>query len=173
MTKSMTRAHRAPVQVGAKRPPLRILRQPSLAVVSHEHSAAVLYDEFGQRLHLIGCILTDDADLAQMLVIQTIVARAPEPCTIQELSAGVYVAWMAWGNPPITRDPVVSTDTDANDRMLGQIRQLPADQRAALGLCKFGGHTYRGAAAALGLAPDRVALLLRAALRALAPLPAA
>ncbi len=173
MTKTMVGARRALSPIRVRRPALRIMRQPEVAAVGHEQSAAMMCDEFGQRLRLLGCMLTDDADLAQMLVIQTIVAHVPEPCTIQDLSAGVYAAWMAWGNPPLATHSVLPPASTASERLMHEIRRLPEDQRAALGLCKYGGHTYRRAAQILGLAPDHVAWLLCDALRSLGPLPAA
>ena len=143
-----------------------ILRWRRRRVVPTQGTAMVTYDEFGQRLHLLASVLTDDADLADRLVIQAILAYESEPSTLQELSAGVYVAWMAWGNPPLSADRLGGTSTGA--KVLHEIRGLPADQRAALGLCKYGGHTYRRAAEVLGLAPDRVARLLGEALQSLA-----
>ena len=49
-----------------------------------------------------------------------------------------------------------------------EIHGMLADQRAALGLYKYGGHTYRQAAELLDLPPERVARLLCDALRSLA-----
>lgn len=129
-------------------------------------TAMLTYDEFGQKLHLLAGVLTDDADLAERLVIQTILAYEPAPSTLQELSAGVYVAWMAWGAPPLSVDRLAGNSLGS--RVLDEIRGLPADQRAALGLCKYGDHSYRHAAEILGLAPGRVARLLHDALQSLA-----
>ncbi|MEO6604527.1 MAG: hypothetical protein ABIN55_02815 [Aeromicrobium sp.] len=138
---------------------------------SPELRVAATYEEFGQRLHLLAHVLTHDSDLAEQLVIQAIVAYDPEPSTLQELSEGVYVAWIGWGNPTVAQESAPTSGHMANERLFDQIHRLPDDQRAALGLCKYGGHTYRGAAEVLSLAPERVAGLLGDALRALGPAP--
>ena len=44
------------------------------------------------------------------------------------------------------------------------VNQLGQLQRACLALCLFGGHTYREAAALLGLAPSTAAALLTSGL---------
>lgn len=48
---------------------------------------------------------------------------------------------------------------------MDSLRQLAHQQRAALALCLFGGHTSRDVASLLGLAPKAVADLLRNGLR--------
>ncbi len=129
--------------------------------------AETMFDEFGQRLNLFASVLTDDPELVDRLVIQSIVAHESEASSLQELSAGVYVAWIAWGSPPLSNHGYLSADASPATLLINEIRDLAADQRAALGLCKYGGHTYTRAAEVLGLAPDHVATLLGEALRSL------
>lgn len=129
--------------------------------------AESMYDAFGQRLHLFATVLTDNPELADQLVIQSIVAHESESSTLQELSAGVYVAWVAWGRPPISSCGRPPTDASPSAQMIEEIHELSEDQRVALGLCKYGGHTYRRAAEVLGLSPNRVASLLAEGLRCL------
>lgn len=166
MPKTVAGTHRTPAQGSTGRSALRLLRRPRPTRAAGPPATAA-YDEFGQSLHLFACALTDDAELAGQLVIQTILAHQSAPRTLQDLSAGVYIAWIAWGNPPLSAETSVAPGASATTRMLHEIHGLPADQRAALGLCKYGDHTYRQAAAVLGLAPDRTAQLLCDALRTL------
>lgn len=127
--------------------------------------AAGAYDTFGQRLRLLAAVLTNDPELADRLVTQSIVGHESEPSSLQELSKGIYVAWLAWGKPLISTRSSLLTDASPTALMIDEIRDLTDDQRAALGLCKYGGHTYKRAAEVLGLAPDHVAALLGDALR--------
>lgn len=129
--------------------------------------AAAIYDEFGQRLCLLASALSDEPELADQLVIQSIMAHEAEPSSLQELSAGIYIAWLAWGRPPLSGRTHLEADASPTAPMIVEIRDLADDQRAALALCKYGGHTYRGAAKILDLAPERVASLLGDALRRL------
>lgn len=172
MTRTMVGPHRTNGPIRAKRSGLRLLRRPILTVVeTPDQAVAGTFDEFGQLIHRFAYMLTGDSELAEQLAIQAILAHEPEPSTLQELSAGVYAAWIGRGTPVSPRETAAPLQSWANEPLVDQIHALPTDQRAALGLCKFGGHSYRGAAEVLGLAPERVARLLGDALRILGPVP--
>ncbi|MEJ7635829.1 hypothetical protein [Aeromicrobium sp.] len=127
-----------------------------------------VFDHYGSELHLMARILTDDQELAERVVIQAIAAHHSGPCTLRQLSAAVYVAWAAWGPHPRTSASLAPVDDSAAEAQLYEFHGLQDDQRAALGLCRFGGHTYRQAALVMGLPADHVAELLCAAMRNLA-----
>lgn len=133
--------------------------------VARSGPAASTYKAYGKELHLLAMVLTDDTELAQELVVQAIMTYGLGPSSLQELSSGVYVAWIGWGSPALSGEPA---GRSTRAQMLHEIHGLPADQRAALGLCRYGGHTYRRAADVLGLAPELVARLLQDALSSLA-----
>lgn len=168
MAETLADAHRAPAPEGARHPALETLRRALRPAKKPEPRVATTYDELGHALYLFACVLTDDVKLAEQLVVQTIVAHQSGPSTLQDLSAGVHVAWLAWGHPPLSAESSPLPGTSPSALMLHEIHGLPTDQRAALGLCKYGGHTYRQAADLLDLPPEQVARLLCDALRSLA-----
>ena len=108
--------------------------------VARSGPAASTYKAYGKELHLLATVLTDDTELAQELVVQAIMTYGLGPSSLQELSSGVYVAWIGWGSPALSGEPAG----------------------------RYGGHTYRRAADVLGLAPELVARLLQDALSSLA-----
>lgn len=137
-------------------------------VGEREGESGAAFDTYGKELHVLASVLTTDTELAEQLVVQAIVAHQGGPCTLRELSAAVHVAWLAWGPPiwSVELPPAPSTSTSA--AMLYEMHGLPDDQRAALGICRFGGHTYRQAADLFGVPAEDVARMLCEALRALA-----
>lgn len=125
-------------------------------------AAVAAYDACAQRLRLLAGLLTDVPERAEGLVVDVILAHVG-PYVLQDLAAEMYRAWRRGGylpGPP-------SSGTLTSSPMVRHVHRMPADQRAALGLCKFGGHDYRRAAGVLGLDPDHVARLLSEALRSL------
>ena len=168
MEKIYTAAHRTSALETARHPALRSLRRVLRPATKPDAPAATTYDEFGHSLYLLACVLTDDAKLAEQLVVQTIVEHQFGPSTLRELSAGIYVAWLAGGQPPLSAESSPLAETSSGALTLHDIHQLSVDQRAALGLCKYGGHTYRQAADLLDLLPEQVTRLLCDALRVLA-----
>ncbi|WP_229054667.1 sigma-70 region 4 domain-containing protein [Aeromicrobium sp. Leaf350] len=122
--------------------------------------ASETYDEVGQRLYLLAGLLTDDDELAGRLVVRAVLAE-PARSELQALSAAIYVAWMERWEPSWA----VGAGAASSTGLVQQVHELPAEHRAALGLCRYGGHDYRRAAAVMGLAPERVAELLCEALR--------
>ena len=168
MAKTLTAAHRTPTPDTARHPALKILRRALRVAKEPDPDFVATYDQFGHSLHLLACVLTDDAKLAQKLVVQTIVKHQPGQSTLRELSADIHMAWLAGGQPPLSAEPSPLPKTSSGALTLHDIYRLAADQRAALGLCKYGGHTYRQAADLLDLLPEQVTRLLCDALRALA-----
>lgn len=128
-----------------------------------EPAAVRTYDELGPNLYRLACILTNDPEVAERLVLQTISAHRDSPSSRQDLSVGLYVAWLASGSPT----PTTALEESSSASLLRSIHGLTCDARAALALCMYAGYTYRRAAAVLGIAPDRVAWLLGDALRSL------
>ena len=153
----------------AERPTRAWYRWQWLTAAGAPDPAAVrMYDEVGPNLYRLACVLTDDAELAEQLVLQAIMASRHAPGSRQDLSTRVYVAWLAWGGAVRT----TALDEAPEATLHQHIHGLTAEARAALGLCAYGGHTYRRAAELLGIAPDRVAQLLRDAMRQLGASPA-
>ena len=67
--------------------------------VARSGPAASTYKAYGKELHLLATVLTDDTELAQELVVQAIMTYGLGPSSLQELSSGVYVAWIGWEAP--------------------------------------------------------------------------
>lgn len=130
-------------------------------------AAVAAYDACAQRLRLLAGFLTDVPERAEELVVDAILSHSG-PYVLHDLAAEMYRAWRRGGYAPDPRPRGAPTTSPLVRLVLG----MPADQRAALGLCKFGGHDYRRAAGVLGLDPGHVARLLSEALRSLAELPA-
>ena len=131
-----------------------------------EPSAAVAaYDACAQRLRLLAGLLTVVPERAEGLVVDAILSHVG-PYALRDLAAEMYRAWRRGGYLPDPRPSSIPTMSP----LARLVRDMPADQRAALGLCKFGGHDYRGAAEVLGLDPADVARLLSEALRSLTQL---
>ena len=168
MAKIYTAAHRTAAPETARQPALRSLRRALRPAKEPDPNVATTYDEFGHSLYLLACVLTDDAKLAEQLVVQTIVEHQSGTSTLRELSAGIHVAWLAGGQPPLSAESSPLPETSSGALTLHDIHRLSADQRAALGLCKYGGHTYRQAADLLDLLPEQVTRLLCDSLRILA-----
>lgn len=125
-----------------------------------------LYDRYGQQLYAVATTLTGDPDLAEQIVMQAISVHGDGQTDLRDLSAAVWVAWLCWA-------PADGTDGASQPSSLptltSQLHALPDDQRVALALCRFGGHTYRQVAELLELPAETVARLLGDALRALVP----
>lgn len=168
MAKTPAGGHRTTAPEGARLPAIETLRRALRAAKKPESRVATTYDEFGNVLYLFACVLTEDVKLAEQLSVQAIVAHRSGPSTLQDLSAGVHGAWQAWGNLPLSARASPLPGTSPGALMLHEIHGLPDDQRAALRLCKYGGHTYLQAADLLGVSPEQVARLLCDALRSLA-----
>ena len=168
MAKIYAAAHRTPASETARYPALRSLRRVFRPAKEPDPPVATSYDEFGHSLYLLACVLTDDAKLAEKLVVQTIVEHPLGQSTLRELSAGIHVAWLAGGQPPLMDESSPLPEPSSGALTLHDIHRLSSDQRAALGLCKYGGHTYRQAADLLNLLPEQVTRLLCDALRVLA-----
>lgn len=146
----------------AERPTRAWYRWQWLTAPSGPDPAAMrTYDELGPNLYRLASVLTDDAELAEQLVLQAIMACGHAPSSRQDLSTRVYVAWLAWGGPVRTTALEETPEATLHQHIHG----LAAEARAALGLCAYGGHTYRRAAELLGIAPERVAQLLGEAMR--------
>ncbi|MBC7595030.1 MAG: sigma-70 region 4 domain-containing protein [Kineosporiaceae bacterium] len=168
MVTMLTAAHWTPAPETARRPALKSLRRALWPAKEPQPNVAPTYDQFGHSLYLLACVLTDDTKLAEQLVVQTILEHQSGPSTLRELSAGIHVAWLAGGQPPLWAESSPLAETSSGVLALHDIYRLAADQRAALGLCKYGGHTHRQAADLLDVAPEQVARLLCDALRILA-----
>ena len=168
MENPLASAHRTIIPAASRYFARKIVRPAHRAAEEPDPDVAETYDQFGHTLYTLACVLTDDAKLAEQLVMQTIVAHQSGPSTLRELAAGVHVAWLAWGQPqsPAESSPPPVTAPEA--QLMHQIHSMLADQRGALGLCEYGGHTYRQAAELLDLPPEQVARLLCDALRSLA-----
>lgn len=130
--------------------------------------AVKLYDRHGTALHTVANVLIGDQVRAEALVVEAIIAqsatriadRDDRRSSLRQLAAGAYAAWSRHPSlagislPPAT----------APRSSIATVYRLPDDQRVAVALCAFGGHTHRQAAAVLGLPAGRVADLLREAL---------
>lgn len=145
---------------------------------------AAIVDEHGYDLYVLANVLTADPAHAERLVAQAISAHGDGPCAFRELAGAVYLAWFAWGSVAgVGENDLGEQGLDEQGRdeqgrapvgskvaqVMRELHALPEDQRAAIGLCRYGGHTYRQAAEALGLPAADTAQLLGQALRALAP----
>ena len=168
MEKTLASAHRTPIPAASRHLAHKISRLAHRVAKKPETDVAATYDQFGHSLYLLACVLTDDAKLAEQLVVQTIVAHLSGPSTLRELSAGVHVAWLAWDQPQSSAESAPPPVTAPEAQLMHEIHGMLAEQRGALGLCKYGGHTYRQAAELLDLPPEQVARLLCDALRSLA-----
>lgn len=168
MGKTLAGAHRTPAQGATRHPAIKILGRALRVTKKPEPEVATTYDQFGSSLFLFASVLTDDVKLAEQLVFQTIIAHQSGSSTLQDLSASVHIAWLAWGQPQSPAESPPTPGRSPGAQLLHEIRGMPADQRAALGLCKYGGHTYRQAADLLDLRPEIVARLLCDTLRILA-----
>ena len=168
MAKTPAGGHRTTAPVGARLRITETLRRALRAAKKPESRASTTYDEFGNILYLFACVLTEDVELAEQLAVQAIVAHQSSPSTLQDLSAGVHDAWLARGNLQLSAGSSPLPGASPGVLMLHEIHGLPDDQRAALGLCKYCGHTYRQAANLLDVSPEQVARLLCDALRSLA-----
>ncbi len=163
MVEGLARPPRAARTAGGRSRYVRLLGGARPVAVSHLSAAAAAYDESGTRLRLLAAVLTTEQGLGEQLVVDTILEHEGL-YALEDLAAGVYHAW--------DRRRGASRPADASSpsaALLRQVHDLPDDQRAALGLCKYGGHDYRSAAAVLGLEADAVAVLLGLALRSLTP----
>lgn len=144
------------------RPGLRRWSWSRRSVDVEPPAAVAAYDACAQRLRLLAELLTDVPERAEGLVVDAILAHVG-PYVLPDLAAEMYRAWRRGGylpGPP-------SSGTLTSSAVVRHVHRMPADQRAALGLCKFGGHDYRRAAGVLGLDPGHVARLLSEALRSL------
>ena len=121
-----------------------------------------LWDRHGPALYAMACLLVDDeADAVLAVTLGMMeVYRIPQPEPTLRRAAR-YVHRHCVTLEPNTVDPAVATPAMAR---LGEVARL---QRSALALCLFGGHTYRDAAAELGIATEAVAWLLISGLREL------
>lgn len=133
-------------------------------------SAEAAFDMFGGRLHVLASVLTDDAELAERLVMQAVLEHDEESGSHQELSRHLHLAWLSAGGPSRRGDGSLPSDQSVGSGMLLGIRRLSPDQRAALGLCAYGDHNLRQAADAMAVSPRVVAELLEAAMRGLSGL---
>lgn len=138
------------------------------SVTTPESVTTALVDQHGYALYLLAHVLTADPDHAERLVVQAINAQGDVPCAFRELAAAVHVAWSAWGELAERAETSAIIGTPASTQTMHDLHALPDDQRAAVALCQYGGHTYRQAAATLGLSAAYTAQLLGQALRALA-----
>lgn len=128
------------------------------------------FDRFAADLHAVASVLTADPELADRLVLAAVTtpgAGAGSSPALRELSARVVGDWLE-GHPED-----VPTIVPAVPSPLDRLHGLPPDERAALALCRFGGHTYREAADVLGQPHGTVADLLTSSLRGLAAAPPA
>lgn len=123
------------------------------------------FERHGADLHAVASVLTADPDLAERLVVQAMTA-AHDGADLRRLGALVVRGWLD------SRSGQLPNVTPPEPSLLDQLHDLPSEQRAALALCRFGGHTCQTAAAALGLGPQVVAQHLTAALRSIAGGPA-
>ena len=164
----MTGAQRTLAPDTAQHPALKILRRALHVAKEPDPDFVATYDQFGHSLHLLACVLTDDAKLAENLVAQTIVKHQTGQSTLRKLSADIHASWLAEGQPPLSAESSSLPETSSGALTLHDIHRLSADQRVALGLCKYGGHTYRQAADLLDFSPEQVTRLLCDALRSLA-----
>lgn len=136
-------------------------------IVHAAPSALTTFDEHGHRLHALARVLTDDPALAEQLVLAVLLPGRSTPVDYRTHAADLHHVWAGLGHLPLYAG-VRAVDVSPSSQVLADIHTLPDDQRAALGLCRFGGHSFRQAAETLALAPDVVAGLLGDALRALA-----
>lgn len=130
--------------------------------------ADALVDQHGYELYLMAHVLTADPEHAERLVAQAISAHGDGPRDLGELAAAVFVAWSAWGPLSQEQDPALPAGSSSSAQMMHDLHALPEDRRAAIALCRYGGHTYRQAADVLGLPAADTAQLLGQALRTLA-----
>ncbi len=122
-----------------------------------------LWDLHGAAVYALACLL---------LVDETAVVRAVTLGTTDLARAAGDVstddARRSWARHVFWRSQELVGQTSTPEQLppamvrLGRLAQL---QRACLGLCLFGGHSYREAAGLLGVPPLEVADLLTAGLR--------
>jgi DNA-directed RNA polymerase specialized sigma24 family protein len=120
-------------------------------------------------LHALAQLLTAEPDLAEHLVVRA-VRTSLLGDDLRRLAAAVVRAWL--DQRPDGRDRIPSAIpaipvVPAVPAILAAVHALPPRQRASLALCRFGGHTYRDAAALMDVPPAEVADLLTSSLRAL------
>ena len=132
--------------------------------------AARLFDRYAASVHTVATVLTKAPDHADALVVTAICSRSTTPLAkpdsmtspLGQLAAAAYTAWSC--QPAPHGSVIAQAGFKPRLPMLSAVHQLPDDHRAALALCAFGSHTYRQAAAALGLDDQEVTQLLREAL---------
>lgn len=139
---------------------------PHPVTLADQEAAAAVFDRHGSTLHLLAMLLTDDPEIAEQIVVQAVVAHVGGPASLQQLSAALHLAWCC--RIPASGPPQVPSIPTAPSSVLAEMQALPIQERLALGLCRFGGHTYREAADVLSLSPGVVARQLASALRTLA-----
>jgi DNA-directed RNA polymerase specialized sigma24 family protein len=124
--------------------------------------AEVLWERHGRSAYAIACVLLEDAapaaravELAMADLAQSAVRESARDAR-RSMARHVY-----------RRSQELSADTSLTTPMppaMVWVNQLGQLQRACLALCLFGGHTYREAAALLGVAPSTAAALLTSGL---------
>lgn len=128
----------------------------------------------GSTLYTLAHVLAGDREHAEQLVLQAIftgraggVTRNPaDPQDgLRRLARLIYLQWCADVGPKSV--PAASAPQPgalAGPTLLLGLKAMPHEQRAAVALCMFGGHSYRQAAEVLVLPAEAVAELLRDAL---------
>ena len=126
------------------------------------------FDRHASDLNRVAATLTDDVEHATTIVVRALASCTTDEPRLRDLSAQVVTAWLY----DDTTQPSASA-LPAEVSILHDVRGLPDTERALLALCRFGDHTYREAADALGVTHLTAALLLATTLRVLtAPGPA-
>lgn len=120
-------------------------------------------DRHAADLSRVAATLTDDVEHATVLVVRALAACTAGELGFRDLSAHVVTDWL-YGDDA---EPSLS-ELPAEVSILHDLRGLPPTERALLALCRFGDHTYRDAADALGVSHLTAASLLTATVRSLA-----
>lgn len=125
-----------------------------------------LWDAHGRSLFALARTLLGDESAARRAVTSAITTLyedhgGPEPASALRTSARYVFAHseaMRTRSALVTFEPVGTSSTSA-------LRRMALNQRRMLALCIYGGHTYRDAAAAMGISEDTAAQLITAALK--------
>jgi DNA-binding CsgD family transcriptional regulator len=121
-----------------------------------------LWERHGRSAYAIARMLLEDVATASQAVELVMADLAQSPVCE---SAGDARRSMARRVYLRSQDlPVDTSRTVSMPPAMVRVHQLRQLQRACLALCLFGGHTYRDAAALLGVAPSTAAALLTSGL---------
>ena len=121
--------------------------------------AAELVDRYGATLFQLAWVISADCAVASSAVVRVIVAASLDHARLEQsrsLRAELSRLTLWACTVPVTAgdpSPVAPIDEEGAG-MSGVLRSIPPRDRALVALTMFGDHTYREAAALIGVAPE-------------------